>query len=364
MITQLNKFLVLLFLVLCSSLQAVPAVIEPSSPSPASSGDRVCSLPSPSFFIVTGVGPTWAKLSWSAVPGATAYHIITTEVATGNVVDNSTVPASINSLTVNNLTPGTDYESRIWSVCSDGTDGSTYTSTFLRTIILDLVILGYQEPSGCLQQNCELLIMNEGCDFTWATNATTYFKIVNKSNGAERYFMLKTPTNSEVVLYPDNTNNSGFVFQKVGDQAIKIRYQSVGFIARISASRHSLVGWLFRDEASENDSGFQIFRLGTCNQGRPGGSESWGGNDMPTEFVVASPNPFTDQLDVQVNFLAETEQVMLRLFDQQGRQVILQQLPGGLEKYSLPTAELPPGVYFLRVESAGQTQTIKVVKTR
>jgi len=369
MITQFTKTLLLLLLTLSSLLQASPSTGDPARPASTSSEALNCMLPPPSFFSVTDIGPTWAKLSWNAVPGASAYHIITTEVATGNVVDNSLVPASMTSLTVDSLAPLTDYESRIWSVCSDGTDGAGYTATFLRTIILDLVILGYQEPTECLQPTCELLIMNEGCTFPWTSTTTTYFKIVKTSNGAERYFMLKTPTNSEVDIYPDNTTNSGFKFIKEGDQAIKIRYLFQGVVARFSASRSSLDGRLFREEPTENDPGFKIYLLGICsNQERSGRTETWEENDklkiVPTALVVAAPNPFTDQLDVQVTFPVVSEQVVLRLFDLQGREVVSHQLPGGLEKYSLPTAELPPGVYFLRAETAGQTQTIKVVKTR
>jgi len=128
-------------------------------------------------------------------------------------------------------------------------------------------------------------------------------------------------------------------------------------------------GELFRVVADDNNLDYVIYHLETCNEGRPAGSEPWQDSHKfktaPGAFVVAAPNPFTDQLTVQINSLTDaSEQVTLRLFDMQGFEVFASQTPGGPQKHMIPTANLLPGVYLLRVETAAQVQTIKVVKAQ
>jgi len=361
MLAKLDKALVILFLALCGSLQAVPSIIEPINPASAAINTQVCNLPPPSFFSMIQAGPTWIKLSWSPVASAAAYHIITKEVVTGNVVDNRIVPASITSLVVDTLTPNTAYESRIWSVCANGQDGSNSNVALSRTIIIDVVIGGYPAPSECMMEECELVDTTSGCSFLWASNAQTYFKIRKATSGPERYFMITTVDN-RVKLYPDENENSDINFLGVDSSFVKMYCAGYsGPIARVVATRNPFTGSgeLLRHTTAENHQDFLVFRLVPCSsQGRSENQPP----TTPVAFITATPNPFTEQLEVQVLFPVKSEQVLLRLFDRQGREVVVRQLPGGLEKHSLPTAELPPGFYFLRAESAGQTQTIKVVK--
>lgn len=373
MIKQISKTLVFFFLLLSSSLPAVPPVVEPSNSASAPAGEQLCNLPPPSYFAMTSAGPTWVTLTWNSVPSAVAYHIITREVATGNIVDNSTVPANFTTLTINNLTPSTSYESRIWSVCANGQDGPTYTITFPETVILDLVVSGYQAPAGCLQEACKLEKINQVCSFSWTSTATTYFKVRRKTGGGpEHYFMLKTPGNI-LDVYPEINPNSPFTFEEENNAGQFILIKCMGGpVARFSTVHLSLSqeGELFREGANENNLDFVICKLETCNQGRPAGSVPWQDSHKlktaAAAFVVASPNPFTDQLTVQINPLVSdaSEQVTLRLYDMQGFEVFASQTPGGPQIHKIPAANLLPGVYFLRVETATQVQTIKVVKAQ
>jgi hypothetical protein len=273
------------------------------------------------------------------------------------------------SLTVDSLNPNTAYESRIWSVCSNGQDGTNPNFALSRTIIIDVVTAGYPAPPDCMEEDCELVDIGSGCNFLWTASAQTYFKIRKEGGGPERYFMITTEGDA-VKFYPDNDNNNAITF--LGVDGSFVRMFCTGYldpVARVTAVRHSLIGAgeLFRHTAAENHQDFKIFRLRPCSsQGRSENPPSWDANQSPiapTAFVIAAPNPFTDQLEVQVNFPRKTEGVTLRMYDTQGREVSFLQAPAGLPKYSFPTAELPSGVYFLRAESAGQTQTIKVVKT-
>ena len=209
MIKQLNNALVLLFLVFSSVLSAVPSALEPSNPASAPTRAQSCNLPPPSFFSMLSAGPTWITLTWSPVSSAVAYHIITKEVATGIVVDNSTVPASVNSLTVSNLTSNTAYESWIWSVCANGQDGTDYNYSSSHSIVIDIIDTGYPPAPECLQDDCELAGIGpgSGCDFPWGSNATTYFAIRKIGGGPERYFMV-TAEGTRVDIYPDDDTDS------------------------------------------------------------------------------------------------------------------------------------------------------------
>lgn len=371
MIKQITQTLVFFFLFLSSSLPAVPPAIEPSNAASTPTGAQLCNLPPPSFFTMISAGPTWATLSWNSVPSAMAYHIITTEVATGNVVDDSTVPANTNSLTITNLTHSTEYESRIWSVCANGQDGQSYTATFWRSIILDLIVLGYEVPDSCLMERCTLVEVgtNKGCRYPWTSTAATYFKVRKKNGGPEHHFMLKTPGNV-LNVYPEINLNSPFSFHEIDGEFLLIYHSDNPLrpIARISTAYLSQLqeGELFRTlPVGENHPEFEIVQLEICSEPAPGGEERGKMEPAPAAFVVASPNPFTDQLTVQITPLTDaSEQVTLRLFDMQGFEVFASQTPGGPQKHMIPTANLSPGVYFLRVETAAQIQTIKVVKAQ
>lgn len=72
----------------------------------------------------------------------------------------------------------------------------------------------------------------------------------------------------------------------------------------------------------------------------------------------AFPNPFQDELTVQIQ---SDEAVSINLYNLQGQMVIspLEHVPAG--SISIPTPDLPAGIYLLRVQSKHSTQTIRVV---
>ncbi|MCC6461430.1 MAG: T9SS type A sorting domain-containing protein [Saprospiraceae bacterium] len=77
---------------------------------------------------------------------------------------------------------------------------------------------------------------------------------------------------------------------------------------------------------------------------------------------LAVQNPFGASLQV---FATQEPQApcRLQLFRADGRLVLEQTAPAAL-KYQLPTADLPAGLYLLRVETDGHSETFKVIKGR
>lgn len=81
--------------------------------------------------------------------------------------------------------------------------------------------------------------------------------------------------------------------------------------------------------------------------------------------VTAAPNPFTDELNVQLN-LNEGSEVTIQLYDIVGKETnvptIINNFDSGANTITMSTSELPPGIYLLRIKCNGLTKTIKVVK--
>ena len=86
---------------------------------------------------------------------------------------------------------------------------------------------------------------------------------------------------------------------------------------------------------------------------------------MPSEFVLHQnfPNPFNPE--TQISFtLAKPGNAILRVFDVQGREVrtlLDRDLMEGMHRVRFDGAGLASGVYFARLDFAGQTKTVKML---
>ncbi len=111
---------------------------------------------------------------------------------------------------------------------------------------------------------------------------------------------------------------------------------------------------------------FQIVRVVPSGLSKPPKSISGERDDSYSELqplvAFAAPNPFSEILDVYLE-QNTAEQVNLQLFNLSGQKVLDRQFAGGQEQYSLPTADLSPGFYMLRIEADGEVQTLKVIKS-
>ena len=68
------------------------------------------------------------------------------------------------------------------------------------------------------------------------------------------------------------------------------------------------------------------------------------------------------ELTIALTYMAYPGERMVRLFDEYGQLVMEELLDGVAQDYQLEFAQRPaPGVYYLRVESALQTYTGKVL---
>lgn len=84
-----------------------------------------------------------------------------------------------------------------------------------------------------------------------------------------------------------------------------------------------------------------------------------GGNPNDLEIVVY-PNPFTEGIVVKLNEDTD-EQIQIYLFDVQGR-LLFQQDYETTTQLAISLGFLTSGVYFLRMQSGQQKQTVKLIK--
>lgn len=80
--------------------------------------------------------------------------------------------------------------------------------------------------------------------------------------------------------------------------------------------------------------------------------------------AVAAPNPFTDQLHLNLPQTKDPNGTTIHLYDLLGARKITYEVPGDLTECTINTTQLTPGVYFLHIEADGKSQTIRVVKTQ
>jgi len=73
-----------------------------------------------------------------------------------------------------------------------------------------------------------------------------------------------------------------------------------------------------------------------------------------------SPNPFRGQLWVSLPDLPAAGAYTLRCYDARGRLVLQERRSSG--RHALPAADWAPGIYYLRVDAYGKSQTIKLVR--
>lgn len=86
--------------------------------------------------------------------------------------------------------------------------------------------------------------------------------------------------------------------------------------------------------------------------------------DVSNSKLSASPNPFTNKLEVTIPFLTEGEKVTMSLFDLQGQLAFQQEVTAQSPIQYLSTENLPQGMYVLRVMAGDHVESIRVVKTQ
>lgn len=380
-----TKGLIFVFCLLASTfLQAnnSPNPLNPSSiPTQA---EFACNIPAPTNFHVEQVGTTSVKLAWNYQADASGGYRIRTYRASDNLLVNTTYRSQDQLFaTINGLESGVDYVSYINCRCENGGNSGLNDVLQVTTLIIDLIVQGYQAPIDT-DPLCEILVSEGECPFE-VSDAIFHFKVVPDGTNINRQFGIQrivqnNRTRFKVHLREDNTgqdiklycNNYGVfnepTVQGCGAPLITVKYNNAVIAEfKIGVEGPSLSpSALFICTAIQDCVVSQVDQNGSGYQADPGSSFEGiraGTSSAETNHpATTSPNPFTETLQV---FLANqtAENVRMQLFNLNGQLVLDQPFAEGAGQYELATSHLSPGFYFLRIEADGEVQTLKVIKS-
>ncbi|MBK6995034.1 MAG: T9SS type A sorting domain-containing protein [Lewinellaceae bacterium] len=332
-----------------------------------------CDLPAPTNFQVTAIGTTWVTLSWVPTVGVT-HHIKVFRSSDGALIDQAFIgPSVAQTVTFNTLVSGETYYATACAVCPDGTD-SNYKATTpdFDAIGIELIVSGYTPPEG--GTNCTINAVGEYCVLP-SDGSTAHFRIQRSNGSLAHPFNVYAVSNPKLKFkvtghpVPANMPYIFWIDSHEGDDdwqggnTIHIKFgetTKASFEMYVQNSERRLI-WTGGD--GEN---FQIVRVAGTGLSKPPKGISGERDDSSSELqpllAFAAPNPFSEILDVYLE-QNTAENVTLQLFNLSGQKVLDQQFAGGQEQYSLPTADLSPGFYMLRIEADGEVHTLKVIKS-
>lgn len=337
----------------------------------------------PTNFHVTNIGTSFADLAWDASTQVQAYLLRIIDVATQQEVYQQSLPGTASSANVSGLQSGWKYKFLLTAICQESGDNSKAAEADGITLVLDLVVVA--SPPGTVNEDCELQEDELGpCgNFPWESTTYQYFSIKYNPSGVSRLFRMRLAgegsqycqtqqANPLLERLGDNAGDNYFRFYASNGSApptcagtVKIKRVINGSeqeICTLDALTPSLASWpngrLYVDQIT---SGYSIHRVSfTISGGERGDDSSWTPIDNPW-----ATNPFTDELEVNVPGPENASgPLTIDLFDLEGRRVAGEQYAQPQSQAIIPTAELSPGVYFLRIAAGGQVTTLKVIKSR
>lgn len=383
MIKQLKSFVLFSLLLLVNEAYSMPG--NGITTNPSATGDEVqCNLQPATNFHAIQTGSDYIQLGWSVSgPPPIAFNMKTYDVATSTLIYNTTFNYVSPSYTVSPLLPGRQYRFELRPVCENGDMGPNVD--FLgSTVILELLVTQFTPSSSnsalCVinSSNDNGSNLNNNCDFS--TTSTTTFKIaMPKPPFTERKFgMTRKPnTINEFVVelqYPNGGQNNPLWFKLNGTMEpgpnqtgsfILVKYDNSTQVANFRVTLDdSNIPFVMCDFISAE---YNILKMNSSNIKGHALDDRLNPGEIPgstSNDIVIAPNPFNDQLDIQMpSALAENE-ISINLYDLQGRLVTFMKTQGGTQIPSLNTSSLLPGLYLLRVECGDRIETYKVMKTQ
>lgn len=327
-----------------------------------------CTLPAPTNLQKTFTQPSTVVYTWNPVGGAVKYHAILTNLTLGGIqVSQQAIGTTI---TFSGLIPGHSYQFSVAAMCADK-DVSIYAAYDYFTapnIIIDLIVelqsgcTNYGAPIGSYASN------NAGvytCSYNWQTGHEYWMKITNSdvvlrfsknANLPNRYDMTVVDPSGgeEYTLTCGNSSCYEVLLYRNGSYYLSVFFPGHNGITSISPTQFPIPFIVYDG----------------CSLGFDGGDDRADeaedtSNNPNLELQVTAVNPFSDQITLYFGTPPDGS-VKTRLLDLQGRswvETVIQ--PNELTEgaYSIPTVDLPAGMYFLQVETLqGQVVTRKVMK--
>ncbi len=341
-----------------------------------------CNAPPPDSFRAICIGTNFISLSWiPAWVGANQeISVFKKSILGGWDSLNTTTTGTFNTFTFLNSEPNSIYKFKIATKCIDSGEASKFVDTLeVETVILDLIIDGRIPINPETTPYCKPVKYQ---NFNWVG-----FKIseISNWNPAINYFEFSSYANG-IPTIKRPTNDINLVATRILDGAypslsmplVKCLIYSFDIRRIINGLPSDAIGRLdlyynkasktvhlcinneipwspsyqFTPLIAQSASGFQR----QISENRDNNSQDNGGFEVE--------NPFNDILTIfQLQNSNVTKTVTLNLINMSGKTILKQSSCVVSEHISLPTAEVPPGIYLLRIEYDGGIQNIKVIKS-
>jgi hypothetical protein len=330
-----------------------------------------CNLPAPTNFISKGIGSTTVKLHWDYQPDAVGGYRIQTFRSSDNLLVSTIVKGQdILEVVVDGLASNTEYYSRISSICSDGSYSTNYSEVEFITLIVELVVIGYQGSNT--SPVCTINSNGGSCMFSNASGFINKFKVTR--GAIVTYFGVEFKPGRIQVLRP--YSDPYFTFSCDGTSFPSPTKCTVSTFVEMDLLEDYFGSFLVLggEEYTATLSATFVQGCQNCSIQYLGGSFENGLQAPPTtyegqrsglpntpDFAAVMPNPFNDRLQVWVDD-PSVESVQCQLFNINGQKVLDQQFQGAQDTYELITENLANGFYLLRVEANGMVQTLRVIK--
>lgn len=348
-----------------------------------------CNEPAPINFQITEISTNRIKVAWNLpVNIPFEYNIKVFETVSGLLVQSFNIPGISTIARGTNLQPQTQYTIRCTPVCPDGTLSHYFSDGTGTTLIIELVNSGFSPSTSSMtcmiDDKDEYCVANpsQGNIVTFKIRPTAYpsqgryFGVYNADNQCESTKIKVHPANSSYQFYCDVSEDPDCYAERVIVKLNGAQVAEFSISTLTTTNKHIFC-------SADAASGYEIVRFGSATgtydpsggecgegeeeEGRPGkprGRERDAWEDpLPVALLTASPNPFSHELDVRINFAPSANDTDISLYDLQGRQVVNLVVPNEQRDVRIKSDDLLPGIYFLRAVCGEVYQTVKVVKT-
>ena len=348
-----------LFLTGVAGLQAADAL-------PVEENAVRCDLPAPENFRITSTTQNSISLAWSPVPGATGYEVRAYS-------PNSPVPQVLivfdTTVTFFGLNPLITYDFQVAGICEGEERGAwAYISGKPGSIILDLIADRQGAPQ--LQEIPPDIPGAHQYTLERTAGVSYWFEIKAAGGPYSRYEVLVPQNMEDFAVRKEREFLATWAYGDVGgglwngplaDNALRVRvcYQFNPLnsgIGDLILTDGNLYNFILNWEVISSSFTFKVFKKG--GSGLKSGEDRNSPETSATAIQV-SPNPF--QSEIQIAGLNPNAATTLHLLHSDGR--LIQAETTTSQNYNLPTQNLQPGLYFLRIESEGIQKTHKLVKT-
>ncbi len=327
-----------------------------------------CTLPAPTGLVGSITPQNLVNLTWNAVPGAVDYEIKTIQFSTGIILN--TTYTTNTSIVINPGSPQC-YTFEVTAGCGFGqySDKSTTTDPPLCIEwVIDLVINRKFKDEGCTTMTHFESRISDFINIDIQENVAQLLTIKRVGSNDQIKIALGEVAELNHIKFNKETGSLGNLFTlscaESGTGLKEIFVKTCQSIDRPNLRLNFRPGAHPILTVTDLDLYEYTVSLATCSDEDllPKNRSSLSTKTNQEPLVSATPNPFSNEINLYLPDM-ESEHTTIQLFDLTGK-LYYSKLSGlSTNQVTIPTSELPTGIYILRTQTADRVQTIKMIKT-